>query len=95
MLAILKTAFFDHGWISLLIAAFMETEHFIKSGLPNRCGFELLRRLAKEFSLRSWNKAVAIRTSMVGRSYTAFGSKLISATVVADTVRKLEFDRSR
>ena len=95
LLAILKAAFVDHGRISLLISAFMETEHFTKSGLPNRCGFELLRRLAKEFSLRSRNEAVAIRTSMVGRSYTASGSESTSATVVADTVRKLELDLSR
>lgn len=63
--------------------------------MPNRCGFELLRRLALEYSLRSRSEAVALRTSLASRSYLATSAESSQATLVADSIRKLELELSR
>ena len=95
LLAILKSSFLQHGRISLMISAYLESEHYSTVGMPNRCGFELLRRLALEYSLRSRSEAVALRTSLVSRSYLATSAESSQATLVADSIRKLELELSR
>ena len=95
LLAILKSSFLQHGRISLMISAYLESEHYSTVGMPNRCGFELLRRLELEYSLRSRSEAVALRTSLVSRSYLATSAESSQATLVADSVRKLELELSR
>ena len=49
-------------------------------------GFELLRQLAKEFSLRSRAEAMSLRAMLMARTFKAQDS----SAPVADTVRQIE-----
>ena len=54
-------------------------------------GFELLRQLAKEFSLRSRAEAMSLRAMLMARTFQA----QTSSAPVADTVRQIEIAVAR
>ena len=98
----LKSAFQTHGRIALLIQGFSEGLDIVAVAsqgdiLGNATtymgnGFELLRQLVKEFSLRSKSEAVGLRASLMQKT---FHSSSASGAPVADTVRQIEIAVAR
>ena len=93
----LKAAFNGHGRISLLIQGFsegldivavaMQGDFFGNSMTYMGNGYELLRQLVKEFSLRSRSEAVSLRASLMSK---VFHANAAYGAPVADTVRQIE-----
>ena len=104
LFSILKAAFSSHPRTSMIISAFSEglnihgnsggfgvlTESEMKSN-----GYELLRQLTQEFSLRSRAEALNLRTSLASKSFSLSASETTVGTVVSDTIRKLDYECSR
>ena len=104
LFSILKAAFSSHPRTNMIIAAFSEglnvqgsvpgmtlmTEGELKSN-----GYELLRQLTREFSLRSRAEALSLRTSLAAKSFSLSSSETTVSTVVSDTIRKLDFECNR
>ena len=53
-------------------------------------GFELLRQLTLEFSLRSRSEALSLRTQIAGRS-----SQTSPSSLVSDIIRKIDYEAAR
>ena len=104
LFSILKAAFSSHPRTNMIIAAFSEGLN-VQGGLPSFAlmtegelksnGYELLRQLAQEFSLRSRAEALSLRTSLAAKSFTLSPSETTISTVVSDTIRKLDFECNR
>ena len=104
LFSILKAAFSSHPRTNMIIAAFSEglnvqgnppgmslmTEGELKSN-----GYELLRQLTQEFSLRSRAEALSLRTSLAAKSFSLSPNETTVSTVVSDTIRKLDFECNR
>ena len=58
-------------------------------------GYELVRQLTQEFSLRSRAEALNLRTSLASKSFSLSASETTVGTVVSDTIRKLDYECSR
>ena len=96
LFSVLKAALADHGRITLMIQSFgegldivavaMQEDVFGNSLSYMGNGFELLRQLAKEFSLRSRVEAMSLRAMLMARTFKAQDSP----APVADTVRQIE-----
>ena len=96
LFSVLKAAFADHGRITLMIQSFGEGSDIVAVAMQGdvfgNClsymgnGFELLRQLAKEFSLRSRAEAMSLRAMLMARTFQA----QTSSAPVADTVRQIE-----
>ena len=97
LFSVLKAAFNGHGRISLLIQGFSEGLDIVAVAQQGDLfgnattymgnGFELLRQLCREFSLRNKSEAVSLRASLMQKSFhanAAYGAP------VADTVRQIE-----
>ena len=95
--SLLKAAFNGHGRISLLIQGFsegldivavaMQGDFFGNSMSYMGNGYELLRQLVKEFSLRSRSEAVSLRASLMSK---VFQANAAYGAPVADTIRQIE-----
>ena len=98
LFSLLKAAFSGHGRISLLIQGFsegldivavaMQGDFFSNSMTYMGNGYELLRQLVKEFSLRSRSEAVSLRASLQSKVFHA--NAAYYGAPVADTVRQIE-----
>ena len=96
LFSVLKAAFADHGRITLMIQSFGEGLDIVAVAMQGDVfgnslsymgnGFELLRQLAKEFSLRSRAEAMSLRAMLMARTFKAQDS----SAPVADTVRQIE-----
>ena len=94
---VLKSAFQTHGRIVLLFQGFSEGLDIVTVALQGDIlgnattymgnGFELLRQLVKEFSVRSKSEAVGFRASLMQKT---FHSGSASGAPVADTVRQIK-----
>ena len=74
--ALLSAAFAEHGRITLMVQGFQEgldisPEFDSRASEPygNRNGFELLRQLTKEFSLRNRAEALSLKTQLLARVF--------------------------
>ena len=92
----LKAAFNGHGRISLLIQGFSEGLDIVAVAMQGDFfgsmaymgnGYELLRQLVKEFSLKSRSEAVSLRASLMSK---VFHANAAYGAPVADTVRQIE-----
>ena len=66
--ALLGTAFIDHGRISLMIEGYQEgldAGSDPAEAFGNRNGFELLRQLSREFSLRNRAEGLSLKTQLM------------------------------
>ena len=97
LLAILKSSFQGHPRTSNLIHAYMEGIQ-VSSGLPEvsreqDCnGYELLRQLAREYSLRSRGEALAFRTSLATKTFVVPSNETSPSSMVSDTIRRIELE---
>ena len=104
LFSILKAAFSTHPRTSMIISAFSEglnvygnSQSFsmLTEGEMKSNGYELVRQLTQEFSLRSRAEALSLRTSLAAKSFTLAASETTVGTVVSDTIRKLDYECSR
>ena len=99
--SLLKTAFASHSRISLLILGFQEgldIQHGVTTGdvfanattyMSN--GYELLRQLTREFSLRSRTEALSLRVQLMSRTFQVSGSE----AQISDLIRQIDFSVAR
>ena len=101
LMAILKSSLGGHARTSTLINAFSEginlssTRVETNAELQASNGFELLRQLTLEFSIRSRSEALSFRTNLAGKSFSLTSGETSPATVVTDTIRKIDFEAAR
>ena len=99
--ALLNAAFAEHGRISFMIQGFQEgldvIPEFADSRAPepygNRNGFELLRQLTKEFSLRNRAEALSLKTQLLARVFVPDPSS--GSSQVSDVIRQIDLARAR
>ena len=97
LLAILKSSFQGHPRTSNLIHAYMEGIQ-VSSGMSEvsreqDCnGYELLRQLAREYSLRSRGEALAFRTSLATKTFVVPSNETSPSSMVSDTIRRIELE---
>ena len=58
-------------------------------------GFELLRQLTLEFSLRSRSQALSLRTQIAGRSFVLAATQTSPSSLVSDTIRRIDYEAAR
>ena len=58
-------------------------------------GFELLRQLTGEYSLRTRAEALALRTQFAARSFVLSGKETSSTSVVSDVIRRIDLESAR
>ena len=103
LFSVIKTACIDHGRIALWIQGFSEgldivpsdSDSFGSSTAYNSNGFELLRQLTREFSLRSRSEALSLRASLMGKVYQPSQLALRSSAQVSDVIRQVEISCAR
>ena len=99
--AILKAAFNDHPRTSNLISVFGEGVRLIDndaSGLnPAQVGngYELLRQLTGEYSLRNRGEALALRTTFLSKNFTLSNAETSPSSIVSDLTRRLDLESAR
>ena len=99
--AILKAAFSEHPRTNNLISAFGEGVKLIDndgSGLnPSQIGngYELLRQLTCEYSLRNRGEALALRTVFLNKSFALSSSETSPSSIVSDLTRRLDLESAR
>ena len=101
LLAILKSAFSEHPRCLGLISAFCEG--VLLSGEPvgfgsavqQSNGFELLRQMTLEFSVRSRTEALSLRAGIASKSFVLSAQETSPSSVVSDTIRKVDFETAR
>lgn len=97
LLSILKSCFSGHARSENLIRAFQEGigswGAVDKSYSDN--GFELLRTLCREYSLRSRAEALSLRAELVNRSFRPSEKETSNTTLISDTIRKIDVAVSR
>ena len=101
LMAILKSSFGNHARTCTLINAFSEGINLASTRVETNAelqasnGFELLRQLTLEFSIRSRSEALSFRTNLAGKSFSLGPQETSPATVVTDTIRKIDFESAR
>ena len=101
LLSILKAAFTGHGRAENIIRAFCEGITFgpasaVQGGFAfNDNGYELLRILAREFTLQTRAEALALRNELLQKQFSPQKNETSPGTVIADTVRRLECGLAR
>ena len=98
--AILKSVFQDHPRSSNLINAFTEGVSLVSAGAGLNAtqsgnGFELLRQLTCEYSLRTRSEALALRAAFAMKSFQLSAQETSPSSVVTDTIRKLDLESAR
>ena len=98
--ALLASAFSEHGRISLMVQGFQEgldisPEFDSRASEPygNRNGFELLRQLTKEFSLRNRAEALSLKTQLLARVFIPDPSS--GSSQVSDVIRQIDLACAR
>ena len=98
LLAIIRGAFKDHHRVSSLIGAFCEGVSLTGgSDTPGVLaqpanGYELVRQLTLEFSIRSRSEALSLRANLSARSFVLAPQETSTSSVVSDTIRKLDYE---
>ena len=101
LLAILRSAFESHPRTSMLIAAFVEGVNLQRNSMvgfdmgysgQGSNGFELLRVMTSEFSLRTRAEALSLRATMSNKSFVLSANETTPLTVVTDVVRRLDLE---
>ena len=102
LFSILKAAFVNHPRTHMLISVFAEGMHLqeqvagaLHVGQANANGYELLRQLTVEFSLKSRGEALSLRTALAARSFSLSAAETSVGTVVSDTIRKIDYECAR
>ena len=58
------------------------------AGEANANGYELVRQLTLEFSLRSRAEALTVRASLASKTFTLSSSETSPGSMVSDTIRR-------
>ena len=101
LLAILRSTFMQHPRSAMLIGAFMEGVNLQSlanggaSEVESANGYELLRQMTCEYSLRTRNEALVFRTSLAGRSFSLSPQETSPTSIVSDVVRKIDLEAAR
>ena len=104
LMSILKAAFRDNPRCVALVNAFSEGVALHGVGSSDRVavavnqqanGFELLRQLTLEFSLRSRSEALSLRTQIAARSFVLAATQTSPSSLVSDTIRKIDYESAR
>ena len=104
LMSILKAAFHDNPRCVALVNAFSEGVALHGVGSSDRMtvavnqqanGFELLRQLTLEFSLRSRSEALSLRTQIAGRSFVLAATQTSPSSLVSDIIRKIDYEAAR
>ena len=101
LLAILRSAFGNHPRTLTLINAFSEGINLcnadvgVNAELQASNGFELVRQLTLEYSIRTRSEALSFRTALAGKSFALHGNETSASTIVTDTIRKIDFEMAR
>ena len=94
LLAILRQAFASHARADMILRSYVEGATYgenLHRSSGDTCGFEALRLLGHEFSLRSRAEASYFRAEFIKRSFRGESA----ATHVSDIVRKVDVELSR
>ena len=98
--AILKSAFQEHARTMNLITAYSEGVSLVAMGsnlspaqMSN--GFELLRQLTCEYSLRTRSEALARRTALATKVFQLKSHETSPTSVVSDVIRKVDLEAAR
>ena len=104
LMSILKAAFHDNPRCVALVNAFSEGVALHGVGSSDRVavavnqqanGFELLRQLTLEFSLRSRSEALSLRTQIAGKSFVLAATQTSPSSLVSDTIRRIDYEAAR
>ena len=104
LMSILKAAFHDNPRCVALVNAFSEGVSLHGVGSVDRMivavnqqanGFELLRQLTLEFSLRSRSEALSLRTQIAGKSFVLAATQTSPSSLVSDIIRKIDYEAAR
>ena len=104
LMSILKAAFHDNPRCVALVQAFSEGVSLHAVGSDDRMaiavnqqsnGYELLRQLTLEFSIRSRSEALSLRTQIAGRSFVLAAAQTSPSSLVSDTIRKIDYEPAR
>ena len=98
--AILKAAFQEHARTMNLITAYSEGVSLVAMGsnlspaqMSN--GFELLRQLTCEYSLRTRSEALSLRTAFATKVFQLKSHETSPTSVVSDVIRKVDLEAAR
>ena len=98
--AILKAAFQEHARTMNLITAYSEGVSLVAMGsnlspaqMSN--GFEFLRQLTCEYSLRTRSEALSLRTAFATKVFQLKSHETSPTSVVSDVVRKVDLEAAR
>eukprot|EP00435_Cladocopium_sp_Y103_P067592 s851_g30.t1 len=58
-------------------------------------GFELVRQLTMEYSLRTRSEALSFLTALAHKSFSLHANETSPSTVVTDTIRKIDYETAR
>ena len=58
-------------------------------------GFEMVRQLTLEYSIRTRSEVLSFRTALAGKSFSLHGSETSASTVVTDSIRKIDYEMAR
>ena len=103
-MSILKAAFHDNPRCVALVNAFSEGVALHGVGSSDRVavavnqqanGFELLRQLTLEISLRSRSEALSLRTQIAGKSFVLAATQTSPSSLVSDTIRRIDYEAAR
>ena len=67
----------------------------MQAGEANANGYELVRQLTLEFSLRSRAEALTVRASLASKTFTLSSSETSLGSIASDTIRRMDFECSR
>ena len=104
LMSILKAAFHDNPRCVALVNAFSEGVALHAVGSGDRMsvavnqqsnGYELLRQLTLEFSIRSRSEALSLRTQIAGRSFVLPAAQTSPSSLVSDVIRKIDYEAAR
>ena len=104
LMSILRAAFHENPRCVALINAFGEGVALHSVGSGDRMdvavnqqsnGYELLRQLTLEFSIRSRAEALSLRTQIAGRSFVLSAAQTSPSSLVSDVIRKVDYEAAR
>jgi len=85
-----------------LINAYSEAVYVLSSDVgmnpdlqsSNSNGFEVVRQLTMEYTLRTRSEALSFRTALAHKSFTLHASETSPSTVVTDTTWKIDYENA-
>ena len=101
LFAIIKSTFANHARTATLINAFSEGISLASSSVDmnpsvqTSNGFELIRQLTLEYSIRTRNEALTFRTALANKTFALSASETSPSSVVTDTIRKIDYEAAR